>query len=208
MSNRIFHCSLYLLTWNLHHAIAYDEYLASKFHESRFVPDVIPEPPEELLNVTFSNHGYLYPGEKLFETETSEQPNVTWNADPNSLYALYMAGITNWTMIIRPQVNPAEPNITHRICHEFHQWVTINIPGNNYSGGMELYPYIAVTPPPKPYVSDRYAILIYKQPGVLNPPLPKWTEWYFFQEFSPTVKFVKDYNLTGPVAGNMFWTTD
>ncbi|KAL6990279.1 Phosphatidylethanolamine-binding protein 1 [Sarracenia purpurea var. burkii] len=62
-----------------------------------------------------------------------------------------MTGITNWTLIVRTQVNPAEPNMTHHICHEFHQWVTVNIPGNNYSGGRELYPFLPVSPPPKPY---------------------------------------------------------
>ncbi|XP_065220700.1 putative odorant-binding protein A5 [Planococcus citri] len=207
MINAIIFHAFYLLIWSLSHVFSVDQNLINHFSESKLVPELIPEAPTELCHVTYSEYGVVQPGSVLTDEQSFVQPSITWDADPNSLYTLYWAGIASQRLVATRSPDYEDMTYEDRIKTEYSIMVVVNIPGNNYSVGLDLWSYVPPGDPPVKKLRDRYAILIYKQQDTIVPPTKKIKyDEYEFQTFTPLIKFVKQYNLIGPVAGNMFYT--
>lgn len=85
-------------------------------------------------------------GNTLTPTQVQNQPNVSWDADPNALYTLI-------------KTDPDAPSRSAPKFREWHHWLVVNIPGNSVEKGETLSQYIGCGPPDKTGL-HRYVYLV------------------------------------------------
>ena len=156
-----------------------------KFKSSKIVDDLLPTPPDSLLDVEFEC-GLPSLGNKFTPLQVRNRPKVSWkSADEAENYTLIMTD--------------AEGK------KEWLHWLTGNIPGNNIAKGDQLTSFFP-SAPPKNSGEHRYVFLFYKQPAKINfqghVKIPTF-ETEERDKFS-TKSFVEKYKLGTPVAGNFY----
>lgn len=57
------------------------------------IPDVIPKPPNSVLEVCYPSGVKVDGGNELTPTQVKDIPTVKWEADPATFYTLCMTGI-------------------------------------------------------------------------------------------------------------------
>ncbi|XP_055551536.1 protein D2-like [Wyeomyia smithii] len=161
------------------------------FKSHKIVPDVIPVPPEGLLQVTYPDGQRVNLGNILMPKQVKDIPEVQWVAEPNMLYTLCMT-------------DPDAPSRTTPKFREWHHWLVVNIPGNDVDGGEVLSEYIGAAPPKKTGL-HRYVILVYQQSGKLNCEEKRLSNRSSQGRGKFSIqKFSEKYELGIPVAGNFF----
>ncbi|XP_016970322.2 protein D3 [Drosophila rhopaloa] len=165
--------------------------LEEVFITHQVVPDVIPEPPNQLLKVTYSNNLVAKDGVELTPTQVKDQPTVEWDAQPGEFYTLIMT-------------DPDAPSRAEPKFREFKHWVLVNIAGNDLASGEAIAEYIG-SGPPQGTGLHRYVFLLYKQSGKLEfdeervsnksrKDRPKFN----------AAKFAKKHQLGNPIAGTFY----
>ncbi|CAJ0574896.1 unnamed protein product, partial [Mesorhabditis spiculigera] len=94
----------------------------ANFNNDGVVPDVIPVAPKDILGVTYSDDVKADFGNELTPTQVKDQPNVTWDAMPDTLYTLIVS-------------DPDAPSRENPIRREFLHWLVVNIPGHKMDEG-------------------------------------------------------------------------
>ncbi|EDV48022.1 uncharacterized protein Dere_GG13347 [Drosophila erecta] len=161
------------------------------FRSHQVVPDVIPEPPNQLLKVTYSNNLVAKDGVELTPTQVKDQPVVEWDAQPGAFYTLIMT-------------DPDAPSRAEPKFREFKHWILANIAGNDLASGEPIAEYIG-SGPPQGTGLHRYVFLLYKQSGKLEfdeervsnksrKDRPKFS----------AAKFAKKHELGSPIAGTFY----
>lgn len=70
--------------------------IVSALQSAELVPNVLPEPPKEKLNVTFEGI-QVQPGQEIAVRNLKNAPRVTLKVDPESTFSLIMIG--KWSNI-------------------------------------------------------------------------------------------------------------
>lgn len=186
------------------------------FRNLKLIPDLLPNPPTKLCNVTYvSKTGTLVlrPGQRIPPEYRKIHPNVTWPVRWNKTYCLYMTGISRWQVKLDRRKVALQPNTTnypfgttfYPFGYEWHNWLVVNIPMNDVGAGQTLYGHLPILNPPEPDVVDRYAFFVFEQVfGLINFTAPIDGVAYKFQELSRTIDFVDKYMLGNPIFGNCF----
>ncbi|XP_067013201.2 protein D1 [Anabrus simplex] len=117
--------------------------------EFDFVPDVVRNSPETVLNVTFDNEK-LHLGDELTPTKVKDQPHISWSAKPDEFYTVVMT-------------DPDAPSRADPKFREFLHWLVINVPGEEIANGETLAQYVG-SGPPKGTGLHRYVLLVFRQP--------------------------------------------
>lgn len=110
-------------------------------------------------------------------------PQVSWQADPNSLYTLIMT-------------DPDVPSRRYPVNREFLHWLVVNIPGDNVHGGQHVVEYFGSQPPPGTGY-HRYTFAVFRQRNTISVGQVQ-------RPLFSTKRFVRVHNLDGPVAANYF----
>lgn len=161
------------------------------FEEHQVVPDVIPVAPAELLCVSYTSCAQVKEGNILTPTQVKDQPEVSWNADSNTLY----------TVVMTDPDAPSRKDPTYR---EWHHWLVGNVPGKNISAGDVLSAYVG-SGPPQGTGLHRYVFLVYKQDGKITfdePRLPNNNG--DGRGCFKIAAFAQKYKLGNPIAGNFY----
>ncbi|CAH0713923.1 unnamed protein product, partial [Brenthis ino] len=146
------------------------------------------EPPKKL---SYPSGVVAQLGNELAPTNVKDQPNVSYEADPNSYYTLIFTDPDNY-------------DGPEKVYREWHHWLVVNIPGSDVSKGEVLSPYIGSGPPDGTGI-HRYVYFLYKQPGKLSFDEKKLTNKSIDGRAAfSTAKFAEKYNLGNPVAGNFY----
>lgn len=90
-------------------------------------------------------------GNELTPTKVKDKPIVSWDAEKNAYYTLFM-------------VDPDAPSRRNPINREFRHWLVVNIPESSVEKGDEMIEFIG-SGAPKNTGLHRYIYLIYKQPN-------------------------------------------
>ncbi|XP_017046686.1 protein D2 [Drosophila ficusphila] len=161
------------------------------FRSHQVVPDVITEPPNQLLKVTYKDGLVAKDGVELTPTQVKDQPIVEWDAQPGDFYTLIMT-------------DPDAPSRSNPKFREFKHWVLVNIAGNDLASGEEIAGYVG-SGPPEGTGLHRYVFLLYKQSGKLEfdeervsnksrKDRPKFS----------AAKFAEKHQLGNPIAGTFY----
>ncbi|XP_043653523.1 protein D2 [Drosophila teissieri] len=161
------------------------------FRSHQVVPDVIPEPPNQLLKVMYSNNLVAKDGVELTPTQVKDQPVVDWDAQPGEFYTLIMT-------------DPDAPSRAEPKFREFKHWILANIHGNDLESGDAIAEYIG-SGPPQGTGLHRYVFLLYKQSGKLEFDEERVSKKSRKDrpKFS-AAKFAKKHELGTPVAGTFY----
>ncbi|XP_067626230.1 putative odorant-binding protein A5 [Eurosta solidaginis] len=164
--------------------------VAKLFRDMEVVPDVLDEPPKELLKIEYENGLIVANGEEFTPTQTKDIPKLEWAVEPSSYYTVIM-------------INPDAPSRKNPFLAEFLHWLVVNIPDGDINKGDIIDPYSGPMPP-KLGGLFRYVFLVYKQPGkqMYDEPVLVNTDVEGHDNFS-TMNFTKKYNME-LVAGNFF----
>ncbi|CAL8143638.1 unnamed protein product [Orchesella dallaii] len=158
--------------------------------KEQIVPDVIDAAPKAVLDVKYETVEVKL-GNVLTPTQVKNPPNITWNADSNKLYLLYMA-------------DPDGPTRKDPIFREFIHWLVGNIPGTEISKGKIVAEFLA-SGPPKGAGLHRYTFLMYEQPNKLKFEEKLMSNRSVEGRGNFIIRnFAKKYNLGEPIAGNFF----
>ncbi|XP_054743510.1 putative odorant-binding protein A5 [Anastrepha obliqua] len=170
--------------------LAEDSEVGKLFRDTEVVPDVLEEPPKELLKIVYDNGLEVGKGKEFTPTQTKDEPKLDWNAEPDSYYTVVMS-------------NPDIPSRQNPLLREWLHWLVVNVPGTDIAKGDVLDPYIG---PMAPKMSGvlRYVFLIYKQPEkqTFDEPILTNTDVTGHEKFSSMI-FAEKYNME-LVAGNLF----
>ncbi|CAH0713924.1 unnamed protein product, partial [Brenthis ino] len=165
--------------------------VAKSFEANAVVPDVVPKAPSDRISLTYPSGVVAQLGNELAPTNVKDQPNVSYEADPNSYYTLIFTDPDNY-------------DGPEKVYREWHHWLVVNIPGTDVSKGEVLSPYIGSGPPDGTGI-HRYVYILYKQPGKLSFDEKKLTNKSIDGRAAfSTAKFAEKYNLGNPVAGNFY----
>ncbi|EDW97859.1 protein D2 [Drosophila yakuba] len=161
------------------------------FRSHQVVPDVIPEPPNLLLKVVYSNNLVAKDGLELTPTQVKDQPIVEWDAQPGEFYTLIMT-------------DPDAPSRAEPKFREFKHWILANIHGNDLESGDAIAEYIG-SGPPQGTGLHRYVFLLYKQSGKLEFDEERVSKRSRKDrpKFS-AAKFAKKHELGNPIAGTFY----
>ncbi|XP_039492541.1 protein D2 [Drosophila santomea] len=161
------------------------------FRSHQVVPDVIPEPPNQLLKVVYSNNLVAKDGVELTPTQVKDQPVVEWDAQPGEFYTLIMT-------------DPDAPSRAEPKFREFKHWILANIHGNDLESGDAIAEYIG-SGPPQGTGLHRYVFLLYKQSGKLEFDEERVSKRSRKDrpKFS-AAKFAKKHELGNPIAGTFY----
>lgn len=113
------------------------------------IPDIIDTKPGTVAKVVYPGDVKVELGKELTPTQVKDTPEVTWEADDNSLYTLLM-------------VDPDAPSRQEPSYREALHWLVINIPGNKVSKGQVVAEYFG-SGPPEGTGLHRYVFLVFKQ---------------------------------------------
>ncbi|TDG49417.1 hypothetical protein AWZ03_004100 [Drosophila navojoa] len=155
------------------------------------IPDVLKEPPQELLKLRFESGIDIEEGKTYTPTELKFQPKLEWNADAESYYTLIM-------------LSPDAPSREYPIYRSWLHWLVVNVPGLDVAKGQPLSEYFGPMPPKESGLL-RYVALVYKQSGKLDFEEKKM-ELKSAEDHSnfDLEKFTKKYEMDAPFAGNVF----
>ncbi|GAV05934.1 hypothetical protein RvY_15986 [Ramazzottius varieornatus] len=162
----------------------------SKFKDHLIVPDILEEAPQEICDVKFSASVHAMLGNELRPEDVKEPPSVKWPAEKGAFYTLVIADLDTQN----PEKNEGEV--------QWQQYVVMNIPENNISRGKVLSEYIGAGPLPGTGL-HRYAVVVYKQKGQLQPKEPFYSKADGDRKFSLS-EFEKKYSLGKPIAANFY----
>ncbi|XP_021713238.1 protein D3 [Aedes aegypti] len=122
------------------------------FISSQIVPDMINQPPYGLAKVSYTSSGvHVNLGNELKPEQLQDQPTVSWDTEPGSLYTLTMT-------------DPDAPSRALPLEREWKHWVVVNVPGVDVAAGEAVAEYNGPSPPPGTGF-HRYVFLVYKQAG-------------------------------------------
>merc|ERR1712130_350391 len=95
-------------------------------------------------------------GDKITPLQSEKAPNVSWKADENKFYTLFMT-------------DPDAPARDNPLFREFIHWVVTDIPGNDLKSGVVVMDYLGPAPPHSSGL-HRYCFFIYeqKEKGIIN----------------------------------------
>uniref|UniRef100_A0A8D8AUJ0 Phosphatidylethanolamine-binding protein homolog F40A3.3 n=1 Tax=Culex pipiens TaxID=7175 RepID=A0A8D8AUJ0_CULPI len=161
------------------------------FMGQELVPDIIPEAPAMLAKVTYPSGAEASLGNELTPTQVKDQPTVSWEADPKSLYTLILT-------------DPDAPSRANPKMREWRHWIVINIPGEDVASGEPVAEYISSAPPQGSGL-HRYAFLVYKQPsGRIEFEEPRLNNRNPNRGMFRVAEFAAKYALGTPIAGNFY----
>ncbi|XP_055303783.1 protein D1-like isoform X1 [Sitodiplosis mosellana] len=162
------------------------------FIDSEIVPDSLSVAPKKIVNVSYPNGVTVNLGNKLTPTQVKDVPEVSWDADQNAYYTLFM-------------VDPDAPSRENPRNREFRHWLVVNIPGNDVQKGDEVIGFIG-SGPPKGTGFHRYVYLVYKQPnGIIQHNEPRSTNRSGANRAKTSAsEFAQRYNLGAPEFGNFY----
>ncbi|KAL4712389.1 hypothetical protein ACJJTC_001550 [Scirpophaga incertulas] len=160
------------------------------FVDNEIAPQIIPNAPAALAKVVYPSGVEVNEGNELTPTSVKDMPTVTWNAQPDKLYALAMT-------------DPDAPSRADPKIREVHHWLVGNIPGGNVAEGEVLTAFIGSGPPLGTGL-HRYVILVYEQPGKLTFDEPRICNTMRKNRANFSIaKFAAKYNLGGPCSGQL-----
>ncbi|XP_026740889.1 protein D2-like isoform X1 [Trichoplusia ni] len=165
--------------------------IAKNFEVHQVVPDVIPKAPTALVHVKYNSGVEVNEGNVLTPTQVKDQPTITWDASPDTLYTVVMT-------------DPDAPSRAEPTFREWHHWLVGNVPGTNVAAGDTLSQYVG-SGPPQGTGLHRYVFLVYKQGRKLDFDEPRLTNRSGDNrgQFSIS-KFARKYALGNPIAGNFY----
>ncbi|KAH8393704.1 hypothetical protein KR200_010014 [Drosophila serrata] len=159
--------------------------------EMDVVPDILDEPPKELLRIRYDNTFDIEDGKSYTPTELKFQPRLDWNADPESFYTVIM-------------ICPDAPNRENPMYRSWLHWLVVNVPGLDIMKGQLISDYFGPLPP-KDSGNQRYLILVYQQSEKLafDEEKIEMSNADGHSNFE-VKKFAQKYEMGNPVAGNIF----
>lgn len=162
--------------------------IGSAFSGAEIVPQILPQAPQQKLNVMF-NGVQISPGQEVPVHHLKNAPRVTLNVDPESTFSIVMIDPDNLS-----RKNPSVAEWLH--------WLVVNIPASNIlegiNGGQHQQPY--GSPAPQPRSGDhRYVIVLFEHQGrrLQVPKLQTRAKFSLKQ-------FMEKHQLGAPLAGNYF----
>jgi len=178
--------------------------LDTLFTESGIVPDFLDTAPEKLITASWDSGLKLSSTNQTVDTgDILHAPSVTFSGSYSSLYTI---------MIVDFGQNYDGANIVH--------WMVSNVPhSGDISSGDEnieyLPPFSMEVNPAVPEIVntgdagiDQTAILAFRQPGqiTVEENLTGCNQAAIFGRRIDVSSLITKYNLSGPEAGNLFWT--
>ncbi|KAH8251219.1 hypothetical protein KR032_003274 [Drosophila birchii] len=159
--------------------------------EMEVMPDILDEPPKELLRIRYDNTFDIEEGKVYTPTELKFQPRLDWAADPGSFYTVLM-------------ICPDAPNRENPMYRSWLHWLVVNVPGLDIMKGQAISDYFGPLPP-KDSGIQRYLILVYQQSDKLDFDEKKieLSNADGHSNFE-VKKFAEKYEMGNPVAGNIF----
>ncbi|XP_017021926.2 putative odorant-binding protein A5 [Drosophila kikkawai] len=159
--------------------------------EMEVMPDILDEPPKELLRIRYDNTFDIEEGKTYTPTELKFQPRLDWDADHESFYTVVM-------------ICPDAPNRENPMYRSWLHWLVVNVPGLDIMKGQPISDYFGPLPP-KDSGMQRYLILVYQQSDKLDFDEKKieLSNADGHSNFE-VKKFAEKYELGSPVAGNVF----
>ncbi|KHN76313.1 OV-16 antigen [Toxocara canis] len=162
--------------------------LAAKFAEHEITPNIIPNPPAQLLNCNWDGI-QVQPGQMMSPRNLRFAPRVTLTVDPESTFTLVMIDPDNLS-----RKNPSVAEWLH--------WLVTNIPASNINeginGGQHQCAYGSPAPQPRTDI-HRYIILLFEHQG-RRVQVPKVSSRAKFS----VKQFMEKNKLGDPIAGNFF----
>ncbi|XP_034473662.1 putative odorant-binding protein A5 [Drosophila innubila] len=159
--------------------------------EMEVIPDVIKEPPKELLKMRFENDLEIVEGKVYTPAELKFQPKLEWNADAQSYYTIVM-------------LSPDAPSRENPMYRSWLHWLVVNVPGKDVAKGQLISEYYGPLPL-KDSGLCRYVALVYQQSDKLNFE-EKQMDLKSAEDHSnfDVQKFTQKYVMNDPLAGNVF----
>ncbi|XP_030383786.1 putative odorant-binding protein A5 [Scaptodrosophila lebanonensis] len=155
------------------------------------IPDVLKEPPKELLKVIFENRLNIEEGNLYTPMSLKFEPKLDWDADEDTYYTIVM-------------LTPDAPSRENPIYRSWLHWLVVNVPGDSISKGQIISEYYGPIPPKKSG-ELRYVVLVYEQSDKIEFKEQKVELNNPDQHSNFDVqKFADKYSLGTPVAGNTF----
>ncbi|CAD5225750.1 unnamed protein product [Bursaphelenchus xylophilus] len=162
--------------------------IAAALQAAELIPNPLPVPPQQLLNVQFAGIK-VTPGQEIAMHHLKNAPRVTLNVDPESTFSLVMIDPDNLS-----RKNPSVAEWLH--------WLVANIPASNIqegiNGGQHQQPY--GSPAPQPRTGDhRYLIVLFEHQGRrISVPKPNSRAKFSLKQF------IEKNKLDAPIAANFF----
>ncbi|XP_071801019.1 protein D2-like [Asterias amurensis] len=158
--------------------------------EGGVVPDVVDVAVPTAAEVKWDSGATAQMGNVCTPTQIQNQPTVTWPIEEGALYTVVMT-------------DPDAPSRADPKFREWRHWLVVNVSNNDISSGSVRSEYIGAGPP-KDTGLHRYVILIYKQPGFINPEkIPFYPNCDINGRAKWKVReFAESHGLGNPVAGN------
>ncbi|KAL7741814.1 hypothetical protein ACLKA6_012040 [Drosophila palustris] len=159
--------------------------------ELQVIPDVIMEPPRELLKMRFEHDLEIVEGKVYMPKELKLQPKLEWNADPQTYYTIVM-------------LSPDAPSRENPLYRSWLHWLVVNVPGLDVAKGQLISEYFGPLPP-KDSGLCRYVALVYQQSDKLDFE-EKQMDLKSAEDHSnfDVEKFTQKYEMNDPLAGNVF----
>ncbi|KAH8419289.1 hypothetical protein KR222_004124, partial [Zaprionus bogoriensis] len=155
------------------------------------IPDVLSEPPRELLKVQFENDLEIEEGKTYTPKELKFQPKLEWNADASTYYTVVM-------------LSPDAPSRENPMYRSWLHWLVVNVPGMDVAKGQVISDYFGPVPP-KDSGLCRYVLLVYEQSDKLDFEEKKMDLKNAEDHSNFDVeKFAQKYEMNDPLAGNVF----
>ncbi|XP_041461323.1 protein D3-like [Lytechinus variegatus] len=158
------------------------------------IPDVIDVIPEQVAEIVWSDDVKANMGNELTPTQVKFPPTkFSWPSEPDALFTLAM-------------IDPDAPCREDRSVGEVIHWLVINIPGCEVSQGQVHAEHIG-SGPREGSGLHRYVFLVYRQPGLMNP--PSGEDAYRPRNSERRIRwsarrFASQHDLGDPVAGNFY----
>ncbi|KAH8412462.1 hypothetical protein KR009_002395 [Drosophila setifemur] len=167
---------------------------AGLMKDMEVVPDILEEPPKELLKIRYDNTFDIEEGKTYTPTELKLQPMIEWTANPESFYTVLM-------------ICPDAPNHENPMYRSWLHWLVVNVPGMDVMKGQVIADYFGPLPP-KDSGMQRYLILVYQQPDklVFDEKKMELSNADGHSNFD-VMKFSQKYQMGVPVAGSIFQST-
>ncbi|KAH8293240.1 hypothetical protein KR018_000968 [Drosophila ironensis] len=168
-----------------------DENVRRIMKEMEVMPDILDEPPRELLKIKYDNAFDIEEGKTYAPKELKFQPRLDWNADSETCYTVLM-------------ICPDAPNRENPMYRSWLHWLVVNVPGSDIMKGQIISDYFGPLPP-KDSGMQRYLVLVYQQSDKLDFDEKKieLSNADGHSNFD-VKKFAQKYEMGVPVAGNIF----
>nr|XP_018915377.1 PREDICTED: protein D3-like isoform X2 [Bemisia tabaci] len=172
---------------------AAEKLLRDTFESEKFVPDIIPEPPLEQLQVIYNGSKVPLGGLIPFD-QAANRPILKWD-ERDAFYTIIMT-------------DPDSPSRSDPRLSELQHWIIGNVYRRNISSGETFAEYTGPRDAREFVVEEgihRYIISVFEQIGkqvFTERRIPR--ENMLFRGLFNTSKFVKEYRLRGPVAASYF----